>query len=89
VGKRTGVETVELYIHERYAPVSTPVKQLRGFARVSLNAGEKKAVTFELSPEDLKLLDQDMRWKVVPGIFDIMVGESSADIALKGALEVK
>lgn len=89
LGKRAGVETVELYLHEQYSPVSTPVKQLRGFERVALNAGEKKTVTFQLSPEDLELLDQDMKWKVVPGTFDIMVGESSADIALKGTLEVK
>jgi fibronectin type III domain protein/glycosyl hydrolase family 3 len=89
VGKRAGVEAVQLYIHERHAPVSLPVKQLRAFERVSLKAGEKKTVTFQLAPEDLELLDQDMRWKVVPGTFDIMIGESSADIALTGSLEVK
>jgi len=89
VGKRAGIETVQLYVHERNAPVSTPVKQLRGFERVSLGPGEKKTVTMTLSPDDLQLLDQDMHWKVVPGTFDIMVGRSSADIALKGALEVK
>jgi beta-glucosidase len=88
-GKRPGVETVQLYLHERYAPVSTPVKQLRGFERVALNPGEKKTVTFTIGREDLQLLDPNMHWTVVPGTFDIMVGKSSADIALKGALEVK
>jgi beta-glucosidase len=87
--KRAGVETVQLYLHERFAPVSVPVKQLRGFQRVALNPGEKKTVTFTLTSEDLMLLDQDMRWVVVPGTFDIMIGKSSADIALKGALAVK
>jgi beta-glucosidase len=88
-GKQAGVETAQLYLHERYAPVATPVKQLRGFERVALEPGQKKTVTFTLGPEDLQLLDRDNHWVVVPGTFDIMIGKSSADIALKGALEVK
>ena len=88
-GSRAGVETVQLYLHERYAPVSTPVKQLRGFERVALDPGQKKTVTFTLGPEDIQLLDRNQHWVVVPGTFDIMIGKSSADIALKGTLEVK
>ncbi|TAM80948.1 MAG: beta-glucosidase [Acidobacteria bacterium] len=88
-GKRAGVETVQLYLHEQYTPVATPVKQLHGFERVALEPGQTKTVTFTLGPEDLQLLDRDMHWVVVPGTFDIMVGKSSADIALKGTLEVK
>ena len=87
-GERAGVETVQLYVHEEYAPVSTPVKQLRGFARVALEPGEKKTVTLALTPEDLQLLDVDMRWRVVPGDFEVMVGKSSADILLHGVLKV-
>ena len=87
-GDRAGVETVQLYIHEKYAPVSTPVKQLRGFERVALEPGETKPVTMKLTPEDLQLLDIDMRWRVVPGDFEIMVGKSSADIPLQGILKV-
>jgi len=89
VGKRAGVETVQIYIHERFAPVSTPVKQLRGFARVALDPGERKPVSVTLGPDDLKLLDRNMHWVVVPGTFDIMIGTSSADIPLTGTLEVK
>lgn len=89
VGKRAGVATVQLYLHERYAPVSTPVKQLRGFERVTLAPGETKTVTLTLTPKDLMLLDRNMHWVVVPGTFDIMLGKSSADILLKGALEVE
>jgi beta-glucosidase len=88
-GKRAGVETVQLFVHERFAPVSTPVKQLRGFERVAIEPGQKKTVTFTLTPESLKLLDRDMRWIVAPGIFDVMIGKSSADISLQGTLEVK
>ena len=87
-GKRAGVETVQLYLHERYTPVAIPVKNLRGFQRVAINPGETKTVTMKLTPEDLKLLDEDMHWKVVPGIFDVMIGKSSADIVLTRALQV-
>ena len=89
VGNRPGVETVQLYLHERFAPVSTAIKQLHGFQRVALDAGETKTVSFTLTPEDLMLLDLDMHWRVVPGTFDIMVGSSSADLPLKTTLEVK
>jgi beta-glucosidase len=88
-GKRAGVETVQLFVHERFSPVSTPVKQLRGFERVAIEPGQKKTVSFTLTPEDLKLLDRDMRWIVAPGMFDVMIGKSSAEIVLQGTLEVK
>jgi len=87
-GDRAGVETVQLYVHESYAPVSTPVKQLRGFERVALNPGETKTVSMVLTPEELQLLDLDLHWRVVPGEFEIMVGKSSAEIALQGKLKV-
>ena len=87
-GDRAGVETVQLYIHETSGPVSTPVKQLRGFERVALKPGETKTVTLTLTPEDLQLLDSDMHWRVVPGDFEIMVGKSSEDLPLRGMLKV-
>src|SRR6266699_474995 len=82
-------ETVQLYLRERFTPVATPVKQLRGFERVQLDPGQKKTVNFTLGPEELQLLDQDLQWKVVPGTFDVMIGMSSADVALKGSFEVR
>ncbi len=88
-GSRAGIETAQLYIRERFTPVATPVKQLRGFQRVSLAPGEKKTVNFRLDPEDLQLLGRDMRWVVVPGTFDIMVGKSSAEIVQKASLQVR
>jgi beta-glucosidase len=87
-GVRVGVDTVQLYVHEQYAPVSTAVKQLRGFARVALLPNEQKTVTLVLEPEDLQLLDTDMHWRVVPGDFEVMVGRSSADIPLREILKV-
>ncbi|HUJ21815.1 MAG TPA: glycoside hydrolase family 3 C-terminal domain-containing protein [Bryobacteraceae bacterium] len=87
-GGRAGAETVQLYIHETAAPVSLPVKQLRGFERVDLKPGETKTVTLTLGPEDLQLLDLDLHWRVVPGDFEIMVGRSSEDLPLRGMLKV-
>ena len=87
-GKRAGVETVQIYLHERYTPVATPVKNLRGFQRVALAPGATKTVTMTLTSDDLMLLDKDMHWKVVPGTFDVMIGKSSADIVLTHPLEV-
>jgi beta-glucosidase len=87
-GKCAGVETVQMYLHERYTPVAVPVKQLRGFELVRLEPGETKSVTMKLTPEDMMLLDRDMHWTVVPGTFDIMVGKSSADISLTASLQV-
>jgi beta-glucosidase len=89
VGKQAGVETAQLYIRERFTPVATPVKQLRGFERVALEPGQKRTVSFTLGPEDFELLDQNMHWRVVPGVFDLMIGSSSQEILTKATLEVK
>ncbi|HXW92920.1 MAG TPA: glycoside hydrolase family 3 N-terminal domain-containing protein [Terriglobales bacterium] len=88
VGKRAGVETVQLYLHQRFAPVSLPVEQLRGFERIALEPGQMKTVSFTLGPEDFRLLDGEMRWVVEPGTFDVLIGSSSANIAMNGTLEV-
>ena len=88
-GQRAGVETVQLYLHERYTPVSEPVKNLRGFEKVELQPGGTKTVTINLTPDELQLLDNDLHWRVVPGDFDVMVGPSSADIAVTSSFQVK
>jgi hypothetical protein len=76
-GKRAGDEVAELYLHERIAPVTQPVMQLKGFERVTLQPGEKKTVEFAVTPEMLKILDIDMHRVVEPGEFELMVGPSS------------
>src|SRR5579885_2833437 len=88
-GKREGTEMVQMYIHQRYAPVSLPVEQLRGFDRVDLKPGETATVALTIRPEDLMLLDQNMHWRVTPGVFDVMIGRSAEDIVLKDSFEVK
>ncbi|HZU24346.1 MAG TPA: glycoside hydrolase family 3 C-terminal domain-containing protein, partial [Bryobacteraceae bacterium] len=87
-GERAGTETVQFYLHEKVAPVSTPVKRLSAFDRVTLAPGQTKTVTLSVGPEELQLLDRDMHWRVVPGIFEIMVGRSSQDLPLQGTVTV-
>jgi beta-glucosidase len=79
-GTRAGDEVVQLYLRQRVASVTRPVKQLRGFERVSLAPGEKKTVRFTLGPEALTLIDEDMARVVEPGLFDVMVGNSSTNV---------
>jgi beta-glucosidase len=87
-GTRAGDEVVQLYVHDVIASVTRPVKQLRGFQRVSLKPGESKVVTLPIGPEALWLIDQNMRRVVEPGDFEILVGTSS-DTTLKATLTVK
>ena len=88
-GTRAGDEVVQLYIHDVLASVARPVLQLEGFRRVHLEAGEEREVTFDLTPEQLQMLDANMRWVVEPGAFRVMVGASSKDIRLRGELVVQ
>ena len=87
-GKRAGDEVVQLYLRDQVASVTRPVKELRGFWRIQLEAGEAKRVEFKLGPADLGFYDRDMKRVVEPGKFDLMVGASSADIRQKATLEV-
>ena len=88
-GKVKGDEVAQLYINDVISSVSTPVKELRGFTKISLEPGETKTVKFNILPEDLSLFDVNMKEVVEPGTFEVMVGSSSEDIRLKGKLEVK
>lgn len=87
-GKRHGDEVVQLYVRDKYSSVIAYDSVLRGFERVSLNPGETKQVTFELTPEDLQLLDRNMQWIVEPGDFEFMIGASSKDIKLRKTVKV-
>jgi beta-glucosidase len=88
-GKRDGNEVVQLYIDDVISSMSTPVKELKGFEKISLAAGETKTVRFKLTPEHLSFLDRNLEPVVEPGMFEVMVGSSSDDIRLKGEFEVK
>jgi len=88
IGKRSGDEVVQLYLRDVVASVARPHKQLKGFARISLEPGEKKSVTFSLPVDLLALYDRAMQMVVEPGEFTVMVGSSSADIRLEGSFAV-
>ena len=85
-GNRAGDEVVQMYIRDRVSSVTRPVKELKGFSRISLKPGEKKTVTIDITPEKLSFYDIDMNWVVEPGDFDIMVGSSSRDEDLQSIL---
>ncbi|MEO8763087.1 MAG: glycoside hydrolase family 3 C-terminal domain-containing protein [Ginsengibacter sp.] len=89
VGARRGDEVVQLYINDEISSTSRPVKELKGYERIGLEAGEKKTVKFKLFPEDISLFDRNMNFVVEPGMFKVMVGSSSEDIRLKGEFEIK
>jgi len=78
-GKREGSEVVQMYIRDVVSSVTRPVKELKGFQKVSLRPGETKTVTFSVTPDLLAFYDVNMKYVVEPGEFVIMVGNSSRD----------
>jgi beta-xylosidase len=82
-GTRRGSEVVQVYIRDRISSVTRPVKELRGFRKVWLNAGETTTVEIAISPASLAFYDIDMNYVVEPGEFAIMVGTSSRDSDLQ------
>jgi len=85
-----GTETVQLYVRDKIASVTTPEKALKGFSQVFLKAGETKTVTMLIRPEEhLWLINQAMKRVVEPGEFEFMIGASSSDIKLKQTIQVK
>jgi len=88
-GKQKGDEVVQLYVHDVASSVKRPVKELRGFQRISLNPGVKQNLTFTVPAGKLAFYDEKTHAFIVePGMFDIMVGSSSEDIRAKGQVEV-
>jgi beta-glucosidase len=79
-GRRKGDEIVQLYIRDEISFATRPVKELRGFQRVSLEPGETRTVSFPVGPEHLSYHGSNMKRLVEPGRFQLMVGGSSADV---------
>lgn len=77
--QRDGVEIAQLYIRDRYSAITRPVKELKGFKRVALAAGETKQIEFVLTRQDLQYIGPEMKPVFEPGEFEIMVGASSRD----------
>lgn len=79
-GKVEGKEVVQLYIRDIVGTVTRPVKELKGFEKISLKAGESKTVSFKISPELLKFYNYDLEYVFEPGDFDVMIGGNSKDV---------
>ena len=77
IGKRQGVETVQLYLKDVYASVIRPLRSLKGFEQISLQPGETKKITFTLTDNELGFYDNQGNWLVEPGSFDVFVGTDS------------
>jgi len=86
-GSCAGDEIVQLYVHDSYASVVRPVKELKGYVRVSLDPGASSRVTFTLSADMLSFISEGAR-KIEPGTFEIMLGSSSEDILWKQEITV-
>ncbi|WP_343663250.1 beta-glucosidase BglX [Chryseobacterium mucoviscidosis] len=79
-GNYDGAEVVQLYIRDMVGSITRPVKELKGFQKVMLKKGESKKVTFDITPENLKFYNGDLKYDWEPGEFDIMIGTNSSDV---------
>lgn len=82
-GTRAGVEIVQMYIHDCFASIARPVKELKNYRRVSLQPGETKKIEFTLTVDDLRFYNADLKFVYEPGNFEIMVGPDSGHLNVK------
>lgn len=87
-GDRAGDEVVQLYLRDRFASMTRPVKELAGFRRIHIAPKEKIRVTFTVKADQTAFLDREMRWKVEHGDIDVEIGSSSEDIRLTGEFRI-
>jgi beta-glucosidase len=87
VGNRAGDEVVQLYLRDLVASLTRPIKELKGFERVTLQPGEKRRIEFRLTPEHLGFYDRQMHFVVEPGTFKVTAGTSSVE-GLESTFEV-
>ena len=89
-GDRAGAEVVQVYVNDAEASVERPVRELKGFQKVYLEAGETRELSFTLTGEDLSFFDAEAHaWKLEPGDFHILIGTSSEDLPIDLLLTVK
>jgi beta-glucosidase len=87
-GGRPGTEIVQLYVRDRFASYTRPVKELKGFRKVTLDPGESRVVSFALGSDDLAFYGADGGWSAEPGAFEVFVGGSSVEL-LKGEFTLR
>jgi len=79
-GRYDGAEVVQLYIRDMVGSITRPVKELKGFQKVFLKAGETRNISFTITTEDLKFYNSDLVYNWEPGEFEVMVGGNSRDV---------
>lgn len=88
-GKVKGDEVVQLYVNDKISSIITPLKELKGFNRITLDVNETKTVEFTLGFDSFKLLNKDYEWVVENGEFEVLVGASSDDIRLNETIRIE
>ncbi|QGZ43092.1 beta-glucosidase [Pseudoduganella flava] len=88
-GKVAGTEIAQLYVRDMVASIVRPVKELKGFAKVQLQPGERRRVTFTIDPDTLSFFNGQLKWGAEPGAFKLMVGSASDDIRLDTTLQLQ
>jgi len=78
--KVVGKEVVQLYIRDMVGSITRPVKELKGFKKITIKAGESKQVSFQIKPADLKFYNYNLKFDWEPGDFNIMIGSNSRDV---------
>lgn len=87
-GKYDGEEIVQMYLRDKVGSILRPVKELKDFKKIHLNAGESKTIHFIIDKEKLSFYNQQLKWVAEPGDFDIMIGASSEDTRMKDSFEL-
>ena len=80
IGARDGAETVHWFISDPYCSITRPVKELKGFQKVFLKAGESREITFKITPDLLKYYNYELQYVAEPGAFDLMIGTDSQHV---------
>jgi beta-glucosidase len=86
MGEMMGKEVVQVYINDKISSVTTPIKVLKEFMKIEIRPSQTVTLDFDIPIEELGLWDKDMKYKVEPGEFEIMIGSSSEDIRLRKAI---
>ena len=87
-GKREATEVVQLYVHDRVAPTSRPVRELKAFERVTLRPGERKPVIFKVQANDVGSYDPQLKWTVPTGVYDVWVAADSTS-GIQGTFKIR
>jgi beta-glucosidase len=83
-----GAEVVQLYLRDPVASTVRPLKELKGFQRISLEPGQQQTVSFTVDRDSLAFFNQKLEWRAEPGQFELMVGSASDDIRLQETIEL-